>query len=424
MLNHGAEPVDLDVRIEAASDFADLFEVKDALAKKGTTTSGSRRPARLGYRRERFVRETWISASAPPRWTSGADYRRPLSHSAVVDPAGRLAAVDGTGERTHDQVRPRRRPGQAGDAAEPRRVAGEAPEALLRLADLLQRIYKRSLVDLAALRFSPLSAARRACRPPACPGSWRIFGRDSLFTSLQALPFVPELAATTLRVLAARQGTRVDDFRDEEPGKILHELRFGEMTAFEERPHSPVLRHRRRDAAVPGPARRVRALDGRRRARRASSRHEARAALRWIDDYGDRYGDGYVELPAPKRGDRAREPVLEGLVEFDLFTTAGSPGLPRATCEIQGYAYDAKVRCARLARMVWQDAALADRLEQRGGRPQAAVQRGLLGRRPRVLRSGAGRRRHGRSTRSRPTSGICCGAASSTTSRHPPSPSG
>ena len=66
-----------------------------------------------------------------------------------------------------------------------------------------------------------------------------MFGRDSLITSYQALPFTPELATTTLVMLASFQGMTRDDFRDEEPGKILHELRWGEMTAFEERPHSP-----------------------------------------------------------------------------------------------------------------------------------------------------------------------------------------
>ncbi len=66
-----------------------------------------------------------------------------------------------------------------------------------------------------------------------------MFGRDSIFTSLQALPFAPELAATTLRALGAWQGSGLDDFRDEDPGRILHEMRYGEMTAFEERPHSP-----------------------------------------------------------------------------------------------------------------------------------------------------------------------------------------
>src|SRR6187402_2091526 len=79
------------------------------------------------------------------------------------------------------------------------------------------------------------SQGERACLP------WfmTMFGRDSIFTSLQALPFTPELAATTLQVLGDWQGSRVDDFRDEDPGRILHEMRYGEMTALEERPHSP-----------------------------------------------------------------------------------------------------------------------------------------------------------------------------------------
>src|SRR5688572_28752880 len=66
-----------------------------------------------------------------------------------------------------------------------------------------------------------------------------MFGRDSIFVSLQALPFVPDIAATTLQVLGDWQGIRRDDFRDEDPGRIPHELRYGELTAFEDRPHSP-----------------------------------------------------------------------------------------------------------------------------------------------------------------------------------------
>ena len=76
---------------------------------------------------------------------------------------------------------------------------------------------------------------------PAAGLPWfmALFGRDSLITSYQTLPFVPELSATTLRVLAQTQGKVVDDCREEEPGRILHELRSGEMTVFKERPHSP-----------------------------------------------------------------------------------------------------------------------------------------------------------------------------------------
>jgi glycogen debranching enzyme len=90
-----------------------------------------------------------------------------------------------------------------------------------------------------ALRFSPPITPGKSLPAAGLPWFMTMFGRDSIFTSLQALPLTPELAATTLRVLGLWQGTRVDDFRDEDPGRILHEMRYGEMTAFEERPHSP-----------------------------------------------------------------------------------------------------------------------------------------------------------------------------------------
>ena len=120
-----------------------------------------------------------------------------------------------------------------------------------------------------------------------------MFGRDSIFTSLQALPFAPELAATTLRALGEWQGSGVDDFRDEDPGRILHEMRYGEMTAFEERPHSPY--YGCADATPlfvvlldeyerwTGDTKLVRELE-----------YEARAALDWIDEYADLQGNGYI----------------------------------------------------------------------------------------------------------------------------------
>src|SRR5678810_707192 len=113
-----------------------------------------------------------------------------------------------------------------------------------------------------------------------------MFGRDSILTSLQALPFNQELAATTLRELALRQGTRIDDFRDEDPGRILHEMRYGELTAFEERPHSPY--YGSSDATPLF----VVLLDEYERwtGDRALVRElevESRMALNWIDQYAD-----------------------------------------------------------------------------------------------------------------------------------------
>ena len=114
----------------------------------------------------------------------------------------------------------------------------QAPE-LESDSDTLEHVYRQTLVDLAALRFYSHILPGESLPAAGLPWFMTLFGRDSLITSYQALPFVPELARTTLRVLAARQGTVVDDFRDEEPGRILHEIRFGELVHFGERPHAP-----------------------------------------------------------------------------------------------------------------------------------------------------------------------------------------
>jgi glycogen debranching enzyme len=190
-----------------------------------------------------------------------------------------------------------------------------------------------------------------------------MFGRDSIFTSLQALPFNAELAATTLRELGLRQGTRIDDFRDEDPGRILHEMRYGEMTAFGERPHSPY--YGNADATPlfvvlldeyerwTGDTKLVRELE-----------YEARAALNWIDEYANLRGDGYIWYQR-----RNEKTGLENQCWKDSWDSISSrdgkiPGFPRATCELQGYAYDAKTRAARLARTVWKDVAFADELDK------------------------------------------------------------
>jgi glycogen debranching enzyme len=227
----------------------------------------------------------------------------------------------------------------------------------------LKMTYRRSLVDLAALRFSPPVAGGRSLPAAGLPWFMTMFGRDSILTSLQALPFTPELAATTLLALGAWQGTRRDDFRDEDPGRILHEMRYGEMTAFEERPHSPYY------GSVDATPLYVVLLDeyerwtGDRKLVR-DLENEVRAALNWIDEYADLQGNGYVSYQR-----RNEETGLENQCWKDSWDSISYrdgrlPGFPRATCELQGYAYDAKLRGARLARLVWKDVEFAERLER------------------------------------------------------------
>jgi glycogen debranching enzyme len=364
VLNHDAEPAEIELRLEAGADFADLFEVKDALVKKGETYREARGSQLvLGYRREGegavFVRETRISAGGAEASDDGLAFRirvEPKSEwltCVEVVPVAEQACV-----LKYETGATRAKP-NIGESLE--EWLGGAP-SLESDWDPLEHVYERSLVDLAALRFYVDDSLPGASVPAAgLPWFMALFGRDSLVTSYQALPFQPELAATTLRVLAAKQGKVVDRYREEEPGKILHELRFGELTVFGERPHSPyfgtydatplflvLLDEYERwtgDAAL------VRELEG-----------NARAALAWIDEYGDRDGDGYVEY------ERNDESGLENQCWKDswnsiLFADGSQSLTPRACCEIQGYVYDAKVRCARLARQIWGDPILAEQLE-------------------------------------------------------------
>jgi glycogen debranching enzyme len=366
ILNHDDHPVDLTVRIDAASDFADLFEVKDALQKKGRYSARvEKKRLVLGYERETFQRATAISASAPAKIDEQG-----LTFAARIEPGGEwttdLDVVPAAGA-SGAFVRPKYARGQRRARPNMERSLEAWLEDAPRLEcdlDSLKSTYRRSLVDLAALRFSPPVAGRGKSLPAAgLPWFMTMFGRDSIFTSLQALPFTPELAATTLRALGDWQGTRVDDFRDEDPGRIPHEMRYGEMTAFEERPHSPYY------GAADSTALYVVLLDeyerwtGDTRLVHELER-EARAALNWIDEYADLMGNGYVWYQR-----RNEETGLENQCWKDSWDSISYrdgrlPGFPRATCEIQGYAYDAKVRGARLARSIWKDSALADKLER------------------------------------------------------------
>ena len=230
-------------------------------------------------------------------------------------------------------------------------------------SESLKATYRRSLVDLAALRFSPLIAGGRSLPAAGLPWFMTMFGRDSIFTSLQALPFTSELAATTLRALGDWQGVGLDDFRDEDPGRILHEMRYGELTAFEERPHSPYY------GSVDATPLYVVLLDEYERwtGDRALVRElevEARAALNWIDEYADLQGTGYVWYKRRNEKTGLENQCWKDSWDSISFRDGRLPGFPRATCELQGYAYDAKLRGARLARLVWKDPAFADRLEK------------------------------------------------------------
>jgi glycogen debranching enzyme len=364
VLNHCSRNVTLELRIEADSDFADLFEVKDALKKKGEyNKSIEDRALVLGYQRKTFRRATRVSSAG-----ATAVDERGITFNVSLEPNGRwestlrvevVGAGLGNATRTSAATRRHNPESMARNLAS---WLASAPR-LESDSDSLKATYRRSLVDLAALRFeSPLLPGRFL---PAAGLPWfmTMFGRDSIFTSLQALPFAADLAATTLRALGARQGTCLDDFRDEDPGRIPHEMRFGELTAFEERPHSPY--YGCADATPlyvvllseyerwTGDTKLVRELE-----------FEARAALNWIDQYANLQGNGYISYKRRNEKTGLENQCWKDSWDSISFHDGTLPGFPRATCELQGYAYDAKICGARLARLVWHDLPFADRLEK------------------------------------------------------------
>jgi glycogen debranching enzyme len=352
------------VEVQYACDFADLFEVKALRPKRGRThVEQTPRGVRLRYERDGFWRSTEVALEPAPAVVEAG--RACLE--ADLEPGGswRLTAEvrcagDGLAPATAAVAEVAAPAGGAGDAAPapPRR-----PPRLETDLEVLRRTYRQSLDDLEALRFRPL--VDRPWTPPAAGLPWfmALFGRDSLIISYQALPFDASLAAATLQSLAALQATDVDDFRDAEPGKILHELRWGEVARFDELPMSPY--YGSHDSTPlflvlldeyerwTGDLSLVRRLEG-----------AARAAAGWIERFGDLDGDGLLEY-------RARSP--RGLTN-QLWKDSGNSVQfadgrlaepPIAACEVQGYAYDACLRTARLARVAWADEGLAARLEAR-----------------------------------------------------------
>ncbi|MFL5305544.1 MAG: glycogen debranching N-terminal domain-containing protein, partial [Polyangia bacterium] len=357
LLNHDKTPIDLDVRLQVAADFADLFEVKDTLAnpapKKGKLSHKAEGKRLLfTYERGSFIRRTAVSASLPAevseeglRFLVHLDQQSDWTVSLEVEPVFvRALRVDSA------------RSPRGGAAAEDDVVSwvARAPK-LVSSSEPLGLTYRRCLMDLAALRFhTPITS--EALPAAGLPWFMTIFGRDSLITSFEALPFFPEMSRATLKTLALLQGQADDPFRDEEPGKILHELRFGELTAFEERPHSPYF-----GAADSTPLFLILLEEYVRWTGDVELATDllpnVRAALSWIDNYGDRDKDGYVEYERRNRQTGLDNQCWKDSWDSIAFRDGTIAPTPRATCEIQGYVYDAKRRVARLAREVYKEAA-------------------------------------------------------------------
>jgi glycogen debranching enzyme len=208
---------------------------------------------------------------------------------------------------------------------------------------LLNKVIDRSLGDLRVLR-STLRGKAFFCG--GLPWYGALFGRDSIVAAMQTLAYEPTIAADTLRLLASYQGTKVDDWRDEQPGKILHELRRGELANLNEIPQTPyygsvdstplflilIGLH----AQWTGDLTVFRELES----------HIERA-LDWIATYGESTGNGYVAYQSKSAkglGNQGWKDSGDAIVNADGSLATS----PISLVEVQGYVYLAKQTMADL----------------------------------------------------------------------------
>ena len=187
------------------------------------------------------------------------------------------------------------------------------------------------------------------------------FGRDAIITALQTLMYNPEIAEGTLRFLAANQGTTVDQYKEEEPGKIMHELRRGELARLGQVPHSPY--YGTVDAT---PLFLVLLAETMAWCDSAELYRDllpaALKALEWIDEYGDLDGDGYVEYITHRPGGVLNQGWKDSSDSVQ-HADGRNADAPIALVEVQGYVYQAKIGMARLLRANG-NAELAGKLER------------------------------------------------------------
>jgi glycogen debranching enzyme len=344
--NYNPRPVSVDVEFSFGADFADIFEVR-GMARE---TPGHFEPPTVEGRvgtftylgRDGIRRRTRIEFSSDPESMEVVgDLIRVSFRLRLGAYQTRLVAM--TMEPiVADEVLP---PKEFDTAIhELRRSYEEWDRECMQVVtdnELFNTLLARGLRDLRALYTTWNDEAVLAA---GIPWYVAIFGRDALITSHQLLMVTPRPAADSLRFLAARQGTKEDDWRDEQPGRILHEIRRGELAGAGIIPHTPYFgsvdstplflllyaQHFR----WTGDVELARAL-----------LPNVNAALAWIDEYGDLDGDGFVEYKtrSPKGiRNQGWKDAYDSVVHAD--GRMAEP--PIALAEVQGYVYIAKLRVA------------------------------------------------------------------------------
>jgi glycogen debranching enzyme len=356
LTNFLIRPIDYWVELTVGCDFADMFEVRGwKRDRRGEYLApvSARDGISFGYRgRDGALIESAIQFSTPPDTIDGrvARWNVRLLPGEPVRLEWQIGATTGGQSVSVPGERIDRRCARLAETYESWRRECSRWDSNVETFD---STLTRAVDDLRSLYISDGEPVISA----GIPWYSTVFGRDSIITSLETLALNPRIATDTLRYLARHQGTRENAYTEEQPGKIMHELRRGELARSGEIPHVPyygtidatplwvVLLHE--TWRWTGDLELVREL-----------LPNVQRALDWIDRYGDLDGDGFVEYA--RTSDRGL--VNQGWKDSGdgvPFPDGRLPGPPIALIEVQGYVFDAKLRAAALFDAVGDGAAAA-----------------------------------------------------------------
>jgi glycogen debranching enzyme len=391
LVNHGSHPVHFNLELAIRCDFSDIFEVKTGrIVRRGrisTTWSDETSELKTGYGNGSFFRAVCLRAISP---TPAMYANGRLSFTLQLAPGetwrGSLLYDLIDGDRTYRAPSEYRLGADSPQARELQRWRDQVLQ-LETSVYAFRALFDQAVEDMAALRL-PIESDSSMEYLPAAGLPWfvALFGRDTLVTSLQTMILNPDFARGTLKVLAAWQAKERDDYRDAEPGKIMHELRRGELAALKLIPHTP---YYGTADATPLYLVTLHALW------RATGdlalvkqhRETAEGCLAWIDDYGDRDKDGFQEYQTRSKAGYENlgwKDSGEAVVRVDGNNVAS----PKALCELQGYVYAAWRGMAEIYAALG-EVGVADR---EGRRALHALQCRVLERRRGLLRLLLGRK--------------------------------
>jgi glycogen debranching enzyme len=346
--NYGEEAAYCSIELRFNADFADLFEVKEGRARSDgevlLEAAGSE--IVFGFRRGAVRKGVRVMVGGDPHLSANH-----ASFEIIVPPRNRWSTcVQLTPVIENEEIEPRYRCGEPVERATPHERLDQWRRDVPAVQTDhrgLQAIVERSAEDLGALRIFDPDYPERTVVAAGAPWFMTLFGRDSILTSWMALVVDPDLALGVLQTLARFQGTKVDKRNEEEPGRILHEMRFGEA------PSLSLGGGRVYYGTADATPLFVMLLGELRRWGLATELVDsllpaADAAMRWIEHYGDADKDGYVEYK--RESDRGL--VNQGWKDSWNAIRFGDGQLARAPialCEVQGYTYAAYLARAYFA---------------------------------------------------------------------------